>query len=57
MGSVIFRISHGYQVQDDHDPFVKLAEEGMVIFSKTLTHGAFLVDVLPFRTSHLVHGA
>ena len=52
---MIFRISHGYQVQSDHDPFVKLAEDALAVFSKTSTHGAFLVDILPFRKSYL-HG-
>jgi len=50
---VILHISHGYQVQDDHDPFVELAENGLLIFAKSTTQGAFLVDVLPFRMPRL----
>ena len=49
IGAVIFRISHGYQVQDDHDPFIALAENAVHIFSMSTAPGAFLVDVVPFR--------
>lgn len=38
-------------MQDDYDPFVHHAENGLLIFSKSTTQGAFLVDLLPFRGS------
>ena len=40
-------------MQDDHGPFVELAENALLIFSKSATQGAFLVDVLPFRMPRL----
>jgi len=52
---VILRISHGYQVKDDHDPFLELAENALRIFAKCTTQGAFLVDAFPSRRSRL-HG-
>ncbi|KAL4062105.1 cytochrome P450 [Scleroderma yunnanense] len=47
-GSIVLRISHGYQVQDDHDSFIELGENALLVFSKSTTQGAFLVDNLPF---------
>ncbi|KIM50800.1 hypothetical protein SCLCIDRAFT_1225091 [Scleroderma citrinum Foug A] len=47
VGSVILRMSHGYQVQDDHDRFVQSAENGLLIFGQSTIPGTFLVDVLP----------
>ena len=38
-------------MQDDHDQFVQLAENGMYIFAQSITPGAYLVDVLPVRRS------
>jgi len=52
VGSIILRISHGYQVQGPHDPFVGLAENALLIWGKSTAPGAFLVDVFPFRRSH-----
>ena len=46
-------MSHGYQVQDDHDRFVQNAENGLLIFGQSTTPGAYLVDVLPVRRSQL----
>lgn len=48
VGSIILRISHGYQVQGPNDPFVGLAENALLIWGKSTAPGAFLVDVLPF---------
>ena len=48
-------MSHGYQVQDDHDRFVQSAENGLLIFGQSTIPGTFLVDVLPLRRS-LSHG-
>jgi cytochrome P450 len=47
-GAIILRISHGYELQGDHDPFVDLADRATEQFSLSTTPGAFLVDVIPF---------
>ncbi|KAG6908024.1 hypothetical protein DXG01_006443 [Tephrocybe rancida] len=46
-GSIILRISHGYEVEANNDPFVELADKAMEEFSLSTAPGAFLVDVLP----------
>jgi len=46
-GAVILKISHGYQVQDDNDPFVNRAEKGMTLFGQLIKPGNFLVDIIP----------
>ncbi|KAH7910744.1 cytochrome P450 [Hygrophoropsis aurantiaca] len=46
-GAVIFRISHGYEVEDDNDPFVTRAEKGMNILGQLIRPGTFLVDIIP----------
>jgi hypothetical protein len=48
-GAVILRISHGYEVKENNDPFIDLAERAMDQFSRTSAPGAFIVDVMPFR--------
>ncbi len=47
-GAIILRISHGYDVKWQNDPFVQLAEEALDIFSISTQPGRFLVDILPF---------
>lgn len=47
-GAIILRISHGYELQGDHDPFVELADKATVQFSLSTAPGAFLVDFMPF---------
>jgi len=46
-GAIILRISHGYEVKENHDPFVDLADKAVDQFSKSTATGAFLVDVIP----------
>lgn len=46
-GSIILRISHGYQVKEHQDPFVDLADKAVEQFSMSTATGAFMVDVLP----------
>ncbi|KAG5716246.1 O-methylsterigmatocystin oxidoreductase [Termitomyces sp. T112] len=46
-GAIILRISHGYEVKENNDPFVKLADQATYQFSLATTPGAWLVDVLP----------
>ncbi|KAG1727505.1 cytochrome P450 [Suillus lakei] len=47
-GAIILRISHGYEVKENNDPFIDLAERAMNQFSQSITLGAFMVDVMPF---------
>ncbi|KAG9317635.1 cytochrome P450 [Chiua virens] len=46
-GAIILRISHGYEVKENNDPFVDLADKAVDQFSKSTATGAFLVDVIP----------
>ncbi|KAF9569422.1 cytochrome P450 [Agrocybe pediades] len=46
-GSVILRISHGYQVKENHDPFVEIADKATEQFSLATAPGGFLVDLIP----------
>jgi hypothetical protein len=42
------RISHGYDVEWQNDPFVELAEQALDVFSISTQPGRFLVDIFPF---------
>lgn len=53
-GSIILRISYGYETADGKDSLVDLAETVMDGFATTLRPGAFLVDLLPIR-EELLH--
>ncbi|KAF9222063.1 cytochrome P450 [Gyrodon lividus] len=46
-GAIILRISHGYHVKENQDPFVDLADKAVDQFSASTATGAFLVDVMP----------
>ena len=46
-GSVILRISHGYQVKENRDPFVEIADKATEQFSLATAPGGFLVDLIP----------
>ncbi|KIK93558.1 hypothetical protein PAXRUDRAFT_144832 [Paxillus rubicundulus Ve08.2h10] len=46
-GAVILKITYGYNVQADEDPFVKLADRAMANISLVTAPGAFLVDLVP----------
>jgi cytochrome P450 len=46
-GAIILRISHGYEVKENRDPFVDLADEAVDQFSASTATGAFMVDVIP----------
>ena len=49
-GAVILKISHGYNVEDDDDPLVEMADRATNNFSVVTMPGNFLVDVLPICT-------
>ncbi|KAG2148109.1 cytochrome P450 [Suillus clintonianus] len=46
-GAIILRISHGYEVKENNDPFVDLADRAVDQFSKSTATGAFMVDIMP----------
>ncbi|KAF9534995.1 cytochrome P450 [Crepidotus variabilis] len=46
-GSVILRVSHGYEVKETYDQFVDLADRATDQFSLATAPGAFLVDLVP----------
>lgn len=46
-GAIILRISYGYEVKENNDPFVDLADRAMEEFSRATAHGAFMVDIVP----------
>jgi hypothetical protein len=50
-GAIILRISHGYEVKENNDPFVDLADRATYQFSCSTATGAFMVDVIPSRKS------
>lgn len=52
-GAIILRISYGYHVQEGKDQFVDLVEMAMEQFSAAMVTGAFMVDIVPIRTSSI----
>ena len=49
-GAIILKLAYGYTTREEDDPFVHSADVAVDQFSKTTEPGAFVVDVLPFRT-------
>ncbi|KAG1874858.1 cytochrome P450 [Suillus subluteus] len=47
-GAITLRISHGYEVKENNDPFVNLADRVIANVSQATAPGAFMVDILPF---------
>ncbi|KAG2119059.1 cytochrome P450 [Suillus discolor] len=47
-GAVILRISHGYEVKENDDPFVDLADRVVDQWSRATAPGAFIADAVPF---------
>lgn len=55
-GSVILKIAYGYTTeQNGRDPLVELAGQAMDQFARAGVPGAWLVDMLPFRTISPIH--
>jgi hypothetical protein len=48
-GTIILDISHGYEVKDTNDKFVRLAEETVAELTRVAVLGKFLVDAIPAR--------
>lgn len=46
-GAIILRISHGYEVKENNDPFIELADKATEQFSLATAPGRFLVDFVP----------
>ncbi|KAG5349488.1 hypothetical protein C0989_003480, partial [Termitomyces sp. Mn162] len=46
-GAIITRITYGYQVKENGDPYVELADKVMSQFSDSATPGHYMVDILP----------
>ncbi|KAF8550635.1 cytochrome P450 [Imleria badia] len=46
-GAIVLKVTYGYTVQEEKDPFVELADKVMAMVSLVATPGAFLVDVVP----------
>ncbi len=53
VGSVVLKISYGYEVKETCDPLVELAERATEQFSIATAPGGHLVDVIPAR-KHIV---
>ncbi|KAG1773897.1 cytochrome P450 [Suillus occidentalis] len=47
-GAVILRISHGYEVKENDDPFIELADRVLYQWSRATAPGAFMADIIPF---------
>jgi hypothetical protein len=47
-GAIILRISHGYEVKENNDPFLNIANLVTAHGSQATAPGAFMVDILPF---------
>ncbi|KAG1741078.1 cytochrome P450 [Suillus lakei] len=46
-GAIILRISYGYDVKENNDPFVDLADRALDQLSQSAVTGAFMVDIVP----------
>ncbi len=46
-GAIILRITHGYKIKEDNDPFITLADQVMLHFSLATAPGGFIVDLIP----------
>ncbi|OAX39048.1 cytochrome P450 [Rhizopogon vinicolor AM-OR11-026] len=46
-GAIILRISHGYEVKENDDPFIELADRALDQFSRLTIPGAWMVDIIP----------
>ena len=49
LGTIIMRVTYGYQVKSADDPMLAIALESLGNFSKISTPGAFVVDQIPSR--------
>jgi len=47
-GAIILRVAYGYEVEEENDPFVNIANTAMSNFNTCTAPGAFLVNQMPF---------
>ncbi|KAG1880306.1 cytochrome P450 [Suillus tomentosus] len=47
-GAIILRISYGYEVEENNDPFIDVADRAMDQLSRSTDTGAFMVDIMPW---------
>ncbi|PBK60894.1 cytochrome P450 [Armillaria solidipes] len=45
--AISLRIIYGYEIQEEEDPFVELAQQAMYQFSLSIASGRFLVNLIP----------
>jgi len=43
----ILEVVYGYQIQDENDLYVQLADDAVLGMRESFIHGAFLVDYFP----------
>ncbi|KIK65275.1 hypothetical protein GYMLUDRAFT_38707 [Collybiopsis luxurians FD-317 M1] len=46
-GGIILEIVYGYQIQDENDLYVQVADDAVLGMRESFIHGAFLVDYFP----------
>jgi hypothetical protein len=49
-GAIILRITYGYEIEEENDPFVSTVDKALEYFSLSSTPGCFLVDLVPSCT-------
>ena len=52
-GAIILKITYGYAIQGENDPFVELADNVMTMLAQITTPGAYMVDFIPARKAKL----
>jgi hypothetical protein len=48
IGAVITKLTYDYDMKQENDPFVELAEKAADNFSQSAAPGAWLVDIFPW---------
>ncbi|KAF9033183.1 cytochrome P450 [Panaeolus papilionaceus] len=46
-GAMILRVSYGYNIKEENDPFIDLSDQAMMHFSAATAPGGFLVNIIP----------
>ncbi|KAJ2933474.1 hypothetical protein H1R20_g3643, partial [Candolleomyces eurysporus] len=47
VGAVVLKVSYGYEVKENRDPFIELADKATKQFSLATAPGGYLVDLIP----------
>lgn len=48
IGSILLGVVYGYEVLPENDPFVKLAEDTVMLTTHAIRPGTFLVNIIPW---------